>query len=90
VGTPVVASNIGGLPYIVDDGKTGLLFEAGNSNDLHNKLLWIIEHQQEALEMGRRGVQAARKRWSAMAHYDGLMKIYQDVIESRATEIHLS
>lgn len=41
-GLPVIASRIGGLPEIVDDGITGFLFEAGNSEDLARKieLLW--------------------------------------------------
>lgn len=33
-GTPVVASAIGGIPELVDDGKTGFLFEAGNAEKM--------------------------------------------------------
>jgi len=32
--TPVIASRIGGIPELVEDGKTGYLFEAGNANQL--------------------------------------------------------
>lgn len=37
-GTPVVASNIGGIPELIDDGKTGYLFEPGNSRELINAI----------------------------------------------------
>jgi glycosyltransferase involved in cell wall biosynthesis len=37
-GIPVIASRIGGIPEIVDDGKTGYLFEAGNAHDLAKKM----------------------------------------------------
>ncbi len=37
-GLPVIASRIGGLPELVDDGVTGLLFEPGNAEDLAQKM----------------------------------------------------
>ena len=41
-GTPAIAARIGGIPEIVDDGVTGLLFEPGDAGDLANKVrsLW--------------------------------------------------
>ncbi|WP_027218085.1 glycosyltransferase [Butyrivibrio fibrisolvens] len=41
-GTPVVGSNLGGVPELIDDGKTGLLFEAENVSELTDKIfkLW--------------------------------------------------
>ena len=38
-GKPVVASNVGGLLYVIEDGKGGLLFECGNAKDLANKII---------------------------------------------------
>ena len=37
-GKPVVGSRMGGIPELVEDGKTGLLFEAGNVNELTSVL----------------------------------------------------
>ena len=41
-GTPVVGANIGGIPELIEPGKTGLLFESGNAADLKEKIekLW--------------------------------------------------
>ncbi len=76
-GTPVVASNLGSLPYVVEDGKSGLLFQARDSQDLREKLAWLVQHPAEALQMGRYGRQVVERRYSASAHYDALMEIYQ-------------
>ena len=42
-GKPVVASRIGGLPYTVNDGVTGLLFEPGNPFDMAEKLGRLLD-----------------------------------------------
>ena len=42
-GTPLLASNLGGIPELVQDGVTGELFEAGNEIELENKLLKLLD-----------------------------------------------
>ena len=37
-GTPVVGSEMGGIPELIIEGQTGELFEAGNADDLERKL----------------------------------------------------
>jgi glycosyltransferase involved in cell wall biosynthesis len=41
---PVVASNTGGIPEIVEDGVSGLLFEKGNAIDLANKIASLFDN----------------------------------------------
>ncbi|MBU3111073.1 glycosyltransferase [Clostridium lacusfryxellense] len=40
-GTPVIGANIGGIPELIEVGKTGLLFESGNIDDLKDKILTL-------------------------------------------------
>lgn len=42
-GTPVIGSRMGGTPELIQEGKTGLIFEAGNPNDLEEKLHYLLE-----------------------------------------------
>lgn len=42
-GTPVIGSRIGGIPELIREGETGLLFEAGNAADLEEKLRRLLE-----------------------------------------------
>jgi glycosyltransferase involved in cell wall biosynthesis len=46
-GLLVISSRVGGVPYMIKDGKTGLLFESDNSEDMAAKMLWALEHPQE-------------------------------------------
>lgn len=50
-GLLVISSRVGGVPYMIEDGKTGLLFESENSNDLADKMLWALEHSSDVNTM---------------------------------------
>jgi glycosyltransferase involved in cell wall biosynthesis len=54
-GLPVVASRVGGLPEIVEDGVTGWLFEANAPGQLAEKIEWLIRYPERAREMGVAG-----------------------------------
>jgi glycosyltransferase involved in cell wall biosynthesis len=79
-GLPVIASRIGGLPELVRDGKTGLLFKPGDVDDLARNVRWIVDHPREAQEMGQEGLALFRREYSPMVNYSRLMDIYQEVV----------
>jgi len=54
-GVPVVASRIGGLPFTITDGLTGLLTEPGNSADLAEKLAKLIDDPPLRRTLGANG-----------------------------------
>ena len=43
-GLLVISSRVGGVPYMVDDYRTGLLFESDNDTELAEKMIWAIEN----------------------------------------------
>ena len=43
-GTPVIGSRMGGIPELIREGETGLMFEAGNADDLEEKLKYFLEN----------------------------------------------
>ena len=78
---PVVASRIGGLPHVVDDGVTGSLFEPGNSEDLVQQVRRLWENPQLCNQMGRAGQQKVMREYSQDAYYHNLMAVYQKAIQ---------
>jgi D-inositol-3-phosphate glycosyltransferase len=75
-GTPVVASNVGGLRFVVEDGATGYLVDGRDPEDFAAPIAHIITAGAE--DMSQRAVARARGfRWNIAAarlrrHYDDL------------------
>jgi len=53
---PILASNIGGSKETIVDNKTGILFEAGNSDDMSKKIIELLNLEESTLnQMGIEG-----------------------------------
>jgi glycosyltransferase involved in cell wall biosynthesis len=74
---PVLAARIGAVPEIVDDGRTGLLFDMGNVEDLVTKLRALYGDLPRCREMGAAGRAKAFSTYSSERVYTRLMEIYQ-------------
>jgi glycosyltransferase involved in cell wall biosynthesis len=83
-GTPVIASRIGGIPELVEDGVTGLLVEPGNAAEWAVKMQWALDHPERMAQMGRAARAAYEGRYTAAINYGQLMTIYRDTIASSA------
>ena len=78
-GKAVLASRLGSLPYVVEQGKTGLLFEAGNASDLAAKAGEMMRRPQELELMGGYGRQLAENRFGPEQNYRVLMDIFSRI-----------
>ncbi len=76
-GKPIVCSRIGGLPEIVEDGVTGLLFEPGNAEELAEKIRSLWEQPDLCCKMGRAGREKALREYSPERYYQRLMAAYR-------------
>lgn len=75
-GLPLVASRLGAMAEIVEDGRTGLLFEPGNPEDLAAKVEWAWSHPNVMAEMGGEARQEYEAKYTAERNYEMLMAIY--------------
>ena len=75
-GLLVIAGKVGGIPYMIEDGKTGLLFKSEDSADLANKILWALSNPpktQRIVNEAQREVQ--KYAWKNIKHK--LINIYE-------------
>jgi glycosyltransferase involved in cell wall biosynthesis len=84
-GVPVVATRIGVMAEIVEDGRTGLFFTPGDSDDLSAKVQWAFAHPQEMAQMARRARQEFEAKYTRERNREGLLNIYRLAI-GRARE----
>lgn len=80
-GVPVIASRLGAMAEIIEDGRTGLHFESGNPEDLAAKVEWAWIHKKKMEEMGRKARMEYQRKYTAEINYKMLMDIYKTAIE---------
>ncbi len=85
-GKAVICSRIGGLPEIVEDGRTGLLFEPGNAEELARKVRYLWERPELCRRMGRAGREKALREYSPESYYERLMACYEKAIDITAAD----
>ena len=78
-GKPVIATNVGGNPYVIEDGVTGFLVEYGNETKLADKIIYLLENEDIREKVGKN----ARKKvgdysWEKIA--EGIEKIYTELV----------
>jgi glycosyltransferase involved in cell wall biosynthesis len=81
---PLVASALGAMGELVDDGRTGLTFRASDPGDLAAKVDWAWSHPWEMEQMGREARSEFEAKYTASANYGALLSIYNQVLLSKA------
>ncbi len=76
LGLPVIASNVGGTREIISTEKTGLLFEAGNKEELRKKIIFLKNNAEKREELGR----SIRKRIVREFDWETNIKKFGDLI----------
>jgi len=76
-GVPVIASRLGAMAEIVEDGRTGLHFNPGDPEDLAAKVEWAWTHPERMAEMGREARREYERKYTAERNYEMLMGIYE-------------
>jgi glycosyltransferase involved in cell wall biosynthesis len=82
-GLPIIASRLGSLAELVHDGKTGLLFEAGSSSDLSEKIRFAMANPRLMRDMGAAARAEYEARYTPQENYRQLMQIYADAAHSK-------
>jgi len=74
---PVIAARMGGIPELVEDGKTGYLFEAGNPKDLALKMSAFLADSSKILKFGDNGFKKI-KQYTFENQVNDIIEIYSE------------
>lgn len=80
-GKPIIASRIGAIPELVDDGVTGLLFEPGHVKELAAKIKYLKDRPDICRKMGKAGLEKAKREYSKESYYGKLSAAYVQAIK---------
>ncbi|MDN4073669.1 glycosyltransferase family 4 protein [Fictibacillus terranigra] len=83
VGKPVIVSDAGGLPEIVEHGVTGLVTRAGDETELCNQLNLLLENEEYRNKLGINAKKWGVAHWSFDKGVSNVLDVYQEAISKR-------
>jgi trehalose synthase len=76
--TPVVASNVGGLPIQIEDGENGFLLKSDDTDGFADRIIYILKHPKEAKKIGENARETVRQKFLITR----LLSDYLDMLNS--------
>lgn len=81
-GVPAIAARIAGVPELVIEDKTGLLFDLQKADDLASKANWAWSHPAEMEAMGSAARQLYLQNFTAEKNYESLLNVYRSAVRN--------
>lgn len=79
-GTPTIGSNIYGITDAIEDGKSGYLFQVGDTQDLAKKMIYCIDNTEELQRVIEYGKQRIKEKFDADLSSQLLLDYYQSIL----------
>jgi len=86
VGTPVIASRLGAMLELVNEGHTGLFFQPGDAADLARSVLQMFHPDAPRNKMRTAARQEYLDKYTAETNYTQLLTIYHSVLQNRSAK----
>ncbi len=83
-GTPVVASNVGGIPLQVEDGKTGFLVEPTNAKGFADRIVYLLKHPKETERFGRHAREHVRRNFLITRLLSDYLDMLNEIMSRRS------
>jgi glycosyltransferase involved in cell wall biosynthesis len=81
-GRVVVASNVGGIPSLIEDGETGILVEKENPEALAKGLIRVLSDKELALKIEKHASKRAQRGYSDQLMVGKIIKLYENLLEN--------
>jgi len=79
-GTPIVASEIGGVPEVVENGVSGILFKKGDERELADAVINVLTDKIVAEELANNARKKVVERYSWSVVVEAIEGVYEEVI----------
>ena len=78
---PIVATDVGGNPEVIEDGRSGVLVPAGDPRALAEGLATVLDDPERARALGAAASRTVRERFSSDAMMKGIEDLYTDLLQ---------
>lgn len=82
-GKPVIGTHIGGIPDIIEDGKTGFLVSPGDEKAQVEAIIELLTNSQRAKKMGQEGRRRVEKYFTSEAMVEKTANLYKQLIKDK-------
>jgi glycosyltransferase involved in cell wall biosynthesis len=79
-GMPVIASRMGGIPELVEDGVTGILIPPARAEEMAKAISTLLQNNELALSMGRAGRKRAEEYFDIKMCVDKSIALYEECL----------
>jgi glycosyltransferase involved in cell wall biosynthesis len=79
-GLPVVTTNVGGIPEMIDSGKNGFLVQPFNARELADRILYFLEHPAASSEMALAARKTIEDRFDWRLIVEKVLKVYDEAL----------
>ncbi len=83
-GLPVVVTNTGGIPDIVNDGENGFIVETGDSVMLSDRIRFLLKNPELRREMGKNNIIKVKEKYELSVLSEELLAIYRKLLAFRS------
>lgn len=84
LGRPLIGSDLGGIPELIQDGKNGYIFKNGNISELEKAINKMEKlNANEYLRFIENSLEIFEKEYKSQKHYNKLIKVYESLLEAK-------
>ena len=80
---PVVVTKVGDITRFLKDGQTALLSQERNPQEFSSKLIWALEHPEEAAKIGKAGAQVALKEFNYLTETKKIVSVIKNLASNK-------
>jgi glycosyltransferase involved in cell wall biosynthesis len=82
MGVPTIGTNIGGIPEVIEDNKTGLLIPSEDSNKLTEAIIKLIENPSLRKKLGENAKERVKNKFSVEIHTRQIQNLYSSLLKT--------